>query len=300
MSINKTRQTLVSLAILFVVLATSSFVFDNNLAQADEKQIGLLWKIEKKGVEPSYLFGTIHLNDERVKNLAPPVDAAFKNSKSFTMEMIADTNGLAAMSKIMFLTGGQTLKKITGKKLYSEVEQALLKRNMTTENLDKLKPWVVIIMLSTPQSKKGLFLDMDLYMKATMARKPRHGLETMAEQLAPFNNMTIKSQVELLKDSLGTLNDFDRQLAEITDAYLERDLSRLLSISEEYENQAGKSYRQLMTQLIKDRNLRMRDRMKPRLLEGNAFIAVGALHLPGENGLIKLLEKQGHTVSSVY
>jgi uncharacterized protein YbaP (TraB family) len=284
------------------IIANTFFFNVNALAEvrANNRQLGLLWRIEKPGLAPSYLFGTIHLNDERVKNLAPPIKTAFRNSRSFTMEMIADTNGLAAMSKIMFLNGGLSLRKITGEALYQDTVRVLLKRGMTTENLDRIKPWVVIMMLSTPRSKTGLFLDMDLYMQATMLKIPRYGLETMAEQLAPFNNITIREQVALLKDSLASLEDFDKQLEEITSAYLQRDLTALLAISENYQGQAGKTYRALMNTLIKERNVRMRTRMQPRLLEGNAFIAVGALHLPGENGLIKLLEKQGYTLTSVY
>lgn len=281
------------------LLFVFTFAFSAN-ARTSEQQTGLLWKIEKPGQESSYLFGTIHLNDKRVKQLAPPVKNAFQNSRSFTMEMIADTNGLAAMSKTMFLNSGQTLKKITGDKLYQEIEETLLKRDMTTENLERLKPWVIIMMLSTPKTKSGLFLDMDLYMKATMARKPRYGLETMAEQLAPFNNMTMKDQVTLLKDSLTSLKDFDNQLEEITRAYLERNLTGLLIISNKYQGQSGETYQKLMDELITERNQRMAERMQPRLQEGNAFIAVGALHLPGKYGLIKLLEKQGFTLSPVY
>ena len=288
-------------AIIWFIFAVS--LFNSVVSFADEKtteQIGLLWKIDKPGAEPSYLFGTIHLNDERVKNLAPPVKSAFDNSRSFTMEMITDPSGLVVLSRLMFLDEGLSLKKITGEKLYQETIDVLLKKDMTTENLDRIKPWVIIMMLSTPKSKSGLFLDMDLYTKAVSARKPAYGLETMAEQLAPFDDMLLKDQVALLKDSLQASDQQDAQLEEITQAYLSRNLTKLLTIADSYQTQAGAAYDRLMAQLIKNRNLRMQQRMQARLREGNAFIAVGALHLPGENGLIKLLQKQGYSVTSVY
>ncbi len=278
-------------------------LFNSVVSFAEEKQteqIGLLWKINKPGAEPSYLFGTIHLNDERVKNLAPPVKSAFDNSRSFTMEMITDTSGLVVLSRMMFLAEGLSLKKITGEKLYRQTVEVLLKRGMTTENLDRIKPWVIIMMLSTPKSKSGLFLDMDLYAKAVSARKPAYGLETMAEQLAPFDDMPLKDQVALLKDSLQASDQQDAQLEEITQAYLSRNLTKLLTISDSYQTQAGAAYDRLMTQLINDRNLRMQRRMQKRITEGNAFIAVGALHLPGKDGLINLFQEQGYRVTSVY
>jgi len=301
MPVTRSISNLTLPAIIWFIFTV--ILFNSVVSFAEEnqtEQIGLLWKINKPGAEPSYLFGTIHLNDERVKNLAPPVKSAFDNSRSFTMEMITDTSGLVVLSRMMFLAEGLSLKKITGGKLYQQTVEVLLKRGMTTENLDRIKPWVIIMMLSTPKSKSGLFLDMDLYAKAVSARKPAYGLETMAEQLAPFDDMPLKDQVALLKDSLQASDQQDAQLEEITQAYLSRNLTKLLTISDSYQTQAGAAYDRLMTQLIKDRNLRMQRRMQKRLTEGNAFIAVGALHLPGKDGLINLFQEQGYRVTSVY
>jgi uncharacterized protein YbaP (TraB family) len=55
-----------------------------------------------------------------------------------------------------------------------------------------------------------------------------------------------------------------------------------------------------MGYIVDQRNLTMLERMKSRLKEGNAFIAVGALHLPGERGLLKLLEQEGFKVTAIY
>jgi hypothetical protein len=52
--------------------------------------------------------------------------------------------------------------------------------------------------------------------------------------------------------------------------------------------------------LLDARNERMAERMQPRLAEGGAFVAVGALHLPGEGGILKLLEGQGYQLTRLY
>lgn len=52
--------------------------------------------------------------------------------------------------------------------------------------------------------------------------------------------------------------------------------------------------------LVVDRNHRMAERMQPYLQQGKVFIAVGALHLPGEEGLLNLLEQQGYAVRRLY
>jgi uncharacterized protein YbaP (TraB family) len=57
--------------------------------------------------------------------------------------------------------------------------------------------------------------------------------------------------------------------------------------------------REFQRRLILDRNHRMAERMEPWLKQGGAFVAVGALHLPGEQGLISLLRQQGYSVRGV-
>ena len=65
--------------------------------------------------------------------------------------------------------------------------------------------------------------------------------------------------------------------------------------------QGDRRVAQLFTsQVVVNRNRRMLERMQPRLREGNAFIAVGALHLPGKDGLLTLLRNKGYRVSPVY
>ena len=51
--------------------------------------------------------------------------------------------------------------------------------------------------------------------------------------------------------------------------------------------------------LLISRNFGMRDNALAHLEQGNAFVAVGALHLPGKQGLVSLLREAGYTVTAV-
>jgi uncharacterized protein YbaP (TraB family) len=64
--------------------------------------------------------------------------------------------------------------------------------------------------------------------------------------------------------------------------------------------QEQKSAEAFLRRLIDDRNVQMVERMLPRLQRGSTFIAIGALHLPGEKGILQLLAEKGYTVSVVY
>ena len=121
------------------------------------------------------------------------------------------------------------------------------------------------------------------------------------EQLDVFEGLPLNDQVALLKDAVEQFTDIDALHAELLAAYLSRDLATLEALNE-VSMQTGdqRLARDFQQRLILDRNRRMAERMQEHLEAGGAFIAVGALHLPGEQGLLELLEQQGYSVRVVY
>ena len=270
------------------------------LARADNARHfskGLLWKIEPAQGPPSYLFGTIHSADPRVTQLAPAVRSAFDGAASFTMELVINANGVVSMAEAMFFTEGESLSAVLGQELYERTRQAVAATGLDTHELDRQKPWVVVMLLSTPRAQLGLPLDLQLQLQATLQGKAIHGLETMREQIAVFNEMSMADQVALLQDTLARHVELGRQFDKLIQAYLARDLARLMAIVDQPKRQRSDAFAALMERLLSRRNTVMLQRMRARLEEGNAFIAVGAAHLPG---LLGLLEDAGYRVSAVY
>lgn len=261
---------------------------------------GLLWKVESPGRQPSYVFGTMHSADPRVTQLPQVVRAAFDQSSSFTMEMLVNGAGIASMAEAMFFKGDQTLRRIIGQNLYTEAKQAMIEHGLPTRDLNKKKPWVVIMLLSTPRAEAGLALDLLLQLEATVQGKPTYGLETMEEQIAVFNDMSLEDQVALLKDTVYMRVEVKRQFERLLQAYRDRDLVALMSLVRGYPRQSSRAFETMLERLLTKRNVTMVERLRPRLEEGNAFIAVGAAHLPGESGLLSLLENVGYRVTAVY
>ncbi|MBI3547195.1 MAG: TraB/GumN family protein [Gammaproteobacteria bacterium] len=261
---------------------------------------GLLWKIETSNIKPSFLFGTIHTDDTRVIALPEPVAKALDNSNLFAMEALIDGDALVQMAEAMYFNDGKTLQQVIGKALYDEVLQILAKHGLPTAGVEKQKPWAVIMMLSMPPPKTGLFFDLVLENLATQQNKPITGLETISEQIAVFNELPLEEQTLLLQETLRSYKDFDQAIEELIQAYLARDLKRLGEITEKHEPGDDRLYQKIMDRLLVTRNTRMLTRMTSLLKQGNAFIAVGAAHLPGDTGLLNLLEKAGYRVTPVY
>jgi len=269
--------------------------------QAEEEK-GLLWEISGlSDIKPSYLFATIHVDHPEVVNLPEQFKSIFNKTDSFSGEVILDKKAKQEITKYMLFTNGEKLQSYLSAWEFHQCQQIMFKRGIPERALNRLKPWAIAIAMATPKSKSDMVLDKLLLFEADKQGKAVYGLETVSEQLSAFINMPITDQVEMLKESLKQNHLFNTIFKELISAYLVGDLSELLRLDKKYQSKSNqKLEKYLRKELLLNRNYRMLKRMQPRLKEGNAFIAVGALHLPGETGLIKLLRKQGYTVKPVY
>jgi uncharacterized protein YbaP (TraB family) len=148
-----------------------------------------------------------------------------------------------------------------------------------------------------------MVLDTALYEQAKQQGKSTCGLETAEEQVAVFESAPVEDQVILLRETVRQYAQLPKHFAQLLDRYLARDLAGLVILSEENiptDPAVQRVYQTLMKRLLDQRNTRMRDRMMAKLEEGSAFIAVGALHLPGENGLLQMLHTRGFSLEAIY
>jgi len=295
------RAPVVLLAVLFLLAAMPCAATDAGIDAGIDKGHGLLWEVSGEGAEHAYLFGTIHSEDSDVLQLAGPVQQAFEASQAVVLEMLLDVDAMMYSSTAMLMMDGRSLSSIVGQPLFSRISRAIQSRGIPEVVLDRMQPWAAAVTLSMPAPETGQVLDAMLYKNALQQGKQVYGLETVQEQLHVFESMSEADQIALLKDAVENFSDIDAMHAELLVAYKQRDLNGLMAISEASMQQGDQRLADEFRQhLIVDRNHRMAERMRKYLQQGKAFIAVGALHLPGEEGLLNLLEQQGYTVRRVY
>ncbi|TGO02737.1 hypothetical protein PN36_19935 [Candidatus Thiomargarita nelsonii] len=272
-------------------------------AKDSSSQKGLLWQIDKPGLTSSYLFGTIHSEDSRVTQLPPIVDSRFKQADSVSLELDMSLSNMTKVASAMFFVGEQSLDKLIDKALFDQIVKAMGEYYIPGMLVKRLKPWAVIATLSTPPTKTGEILDLQLYQKAQQLQIPTYGLETIKEQLAVFERFSLDEQLIMLKETVMQLDKMPAIFDKLHELYLQRDLTALMRFSIEYMHSSSDNQALVdafYKRIVDDRNVRMLDRMEKRLQEGNAFIAVGALHLPGDKGLLNLLQARGYQLSVVY
>ena len=271
------------------------------LANAGLYSKGLLWEITSENGKQSYLLGTMHSDDERITRLAEPVQDAFNDSDSFTGEVMMDMNTIMAMSQTMYFTDGRKLIDIIGEGRYRKCIPYLTHYGIPEFMASMMKPWAVATTISLPKPKTGRFLDLMLFQKARAQGKQVYGLETAEEQMTIFEDMSEQNQIKMLDEALDNYHLLPKMFQEFVDAYLNRDLKALQELNNVYMTDSDTDIAEHFEKnLLVKRNYLMVKRMTKRLEEGKAFIAVGALHLPGNKGILNLLVNRGYRVKVIY
>ncbi len=289
------RLSVVLLIFLFLI---PSAVTARDLSYFDK---GLLFKVEKEGRNSSFLFGTMHSEDARVIRLPRVVRQAFDDAEQFAMEVLMDEATLRESMAALMLEDGRELEDIVGPQLYRETVKAVTALGYPAEVCRRFKPWAVVTLLSIPAPSTGDYLDIVLYRKALEQEKRMIGLETVQEQLAPFDSLSYADQTLLLQATLESQHDLSSLYEVLLSAYVGGDLAALVELNKAHLDVGDPEMEQRLNKaVIDDRNRRMARRLQPVLEKGGAFVAVGALHLPGEEGVLNLLQRHGYSIERVH
>ena len=123
----------------------------------------------------------------------------------------------------------------------------------------------------------------------------------MTEQLDVFDSLSETDQITLLRETLASREQLPLFFEALIAAYLERDVDELHDLSERHLADTDPRLAAIFQEVVIDsRNHRMVERMAPLLAEGGWFIAIGALHLPGDQGVVGLLRQRDYGVTAIF
>lgn len=256
----------------------------------------LLWQITAPSKPRNYLFGTIHLAADKVGQPNSAVTTALLASKQFGMEMVLDLDTMLRIADAMHYHGHESLRAAAGESLFTETVRLLAAYGVDAEAANSLKPWAAYTTLSLPPGESSTPLDLVLLGTAQHAKKMIFGLETLAEQVGIFDTLAPTEQVALLTEAVCHHAQLQADTTLLIEQYRQQDLVGIYQTANKYDS---KIQQRLTQTLLHDRNQRMAERMEPHLREGGAFIAIGALHLPGADGVLALLVARGYQVRAL-
>lgn len=292
--------------------------YDAIVAEAKETPNGngAFWKIEKTGVEPSWLLGTMHISDPRVlqmpdgaKEALAKADTVIVESDEITDEKKAAASLLARPELTMYLDG-KSMTDLLSLQDVAKLESGLKERGIPLDAVVKMKPWILSSFVALPacefarKARGASFLDMKLAKDAVSEGKTLVGLETLLEQITAMSDLPLSFHVQSLIQMLELGDRMDDVMATMIDLYVEGEIGMIMpmmkNIDPEHDDLGKDGYAAFEQRLINDRNHVMANNAAPHLENGNVFMAVGALHLPGKVGVIELLRAKGFNLTAVH
>lgn len=306
MSIFKTLSTFLAITICWAYSFAPASAQKTEAPEEGKLAKSLLWKVTGKGIKPSYVFGTIHMIGESDFFWNKSMDKAFKKTKKLVMEM--DMSQQMAMAVQMMqlapMKGGETLKDLVTEdeykliKTYFTEEATSPQAKMTFGIAQNWQPMLLQSLLYMEMIDGPVKMyEMELTSKAKDADMSFGGLETVADQMAVFNTIPYKEQAKALIEMINNIKKGDggaNEFAKMVLHYKAQDVDGMLDAMQgdldEMENKSA---------LLDDRNIKWIPQIIETSKKQPTFYAVGAGHLGGENGVIRLLKKEGFKVTPV-
>jgi uncharacterized protein YbaP (TraB family) len=276
---------------------------------------GLLWRIEKPGLAPSYLFGTIHSTDESALAMARRAAQSINGAKIVATELggpidvIEKANITAATLAKALDRDHDTFEGAVAPEDREKIEKFIAGLGYPAAFAHHLKPWFLAILTGLPKceaERETLNLpEVDQFLAETARDLGVKviGLETPEEQLAAIANLRPQVAATLLSLAARDPALNDDLYATMLKLYRESRPAEIVAIADAL---GGLSADERTAQdefthaLLQDRNAIMAERSAPLLAAGGAFIAVGALHLSGKTGLVEQFRAQGYVVTKVW
>ena len=259
----------------------------------------LLWEIKGNGLKsPSYLFGTMHILCANDARLSSNLKAIIKDCKEIYFEIDMDNMAeLMGAMKFLRMNDGVKISDLLTTAEYERV-QDYFEKNKTMlpfSMMNRFKPYFVSSLIGekmmTCEKKNGME---ELIMRESKQYdKEIKGLETTEFQASIFDSIPYNKQAKDLLAYIDSIDSYKKITLEMIDVYREQDLDRM----DELMKKSDPGLETYMDLLLYDRNRRWVDQMPALMREGSMLFAVGAGHLPGDQGVIKLLQKKGYTVT---
>ncbi len=299
------KKAFVAITAIFLLLSCST-------GASNEKGNSLLWKISGNGLQKSsYLFGTHHLVPISFLDSIPGIKAAFEESEQTVGEL--DMSNMAEM-QMMIMGEGMMPPEVTYESLLSPEDAALLDSMLRAvvgiglEQLGQLKPAMLSNLISIslyqqyyPSVASAKNIDHYFQEEALKRSRPVMGLETPEDQIyVLLNSQSLERQSEMLICMVKYPELLKEQMDKMQTAYHAQDIQALRKLyEEETPDDPCPSTEEEKNMLNSDRNRKWLDQLPSIMEEKSSFIAVGCLHLPGDDGLIEGLRKQGYSVEAV-
>jgi uncharacterized protein YbaP (TraB family) len=270
-------------------------------ASVDSMENALLWKVSGNGLrKPSYIFGTMHLMCAEDARLSDTLQRIVRRSDHIYFEIdLDDMAQIAGLAGHIMMKDGTKLPDLLTEEEYAKIEDYFGQNpaGMPITMLQSLKPFFLNSIIAeqrmTCAVKGGMERAItDVAMKYS---KEIRGLESVQFQASVLDSIPYERQAKELVKYIDSLEKNTRLAEDLVEVYKRQDLKKI----EELTKQEDGGVADFLDLILYDRNADWAEKMSRIMGTDGVLFAIGAAHLPGERGVIKLLREKGFTVSSV-
>ena len=261
-------------------------------------QAQLLYKVEGKNLkEPSYVYGTIHIMPKKEFVISESIKAAFKSCNQLVMEIDLNTDlkTQIEIAQSSMLPEGKTIADITTKENSERIRKfcidSLNWKESKYNKMSRFRPFFLSSLIVNELIGKSKSYEIEFKKLAKKNKMHVTGLETIQFQMKLMNEVSDEEHIKMLLPSLTKDNsEFNKLLS----AYLKEDLDLLGTLMNNAELSP-----EFYSKLIVNRNQMWIPIISELIQNKSTFIAVGAAHLAGNEGVLNLLRRAGYSVTVV-
>ncbi len=292
------KKYFTSLTLIGLFIGLTSFFYKST--ETEPVPSSLLWKIEGNGIKnPSYLFGTMHIIEKDYFYFPASLEKLVKKSSVLVMEIAGIPDQMEVM-KYLLLKDETFFDYFTPEQkdtilVWAQDKLKMDEKTFTT-SFSKFKPFVVVQTATQMQFMgKTESYEMTLQKIAAEKKIEMEGLETIADQMKIFDDLTKEQQAEMVMAGIRDEEKSASQMKLMQQIYVRQNIDSLYNLI----HSDGGVLADEQNSFLDQRNKNWIPKIKNYASKGKAFIAVGAGHLGGENGVIRLLENEGYKVTPV-
>ncbi len=271
------------------------YLFEIKMDMKKEKNT-LLWKVTTANIAPSYLFGTMHVRDNRAFREIDFLKNRIAACQVFAAEYNLEDNDIERLQEATQLPEGCSLQSMMKPKHFEKLAKIVKKETAYDIALFNYKSPILLHNLLAEAylgKEQDEPLDAALFSFAQQQGLELTGLESFEGQMAVFDKLDLKEQIKSLKDLAMSQKKYHKNLKKTTDLYVQGNIYKLLK-------KVKKTAAGMRKVLLYDRNIKMAEEFDKIAKSKSLFAAVGAGHLAGKKGVLNLLKKRGLKVKPVF
>ena len=284
----------------WLLVSTSLFFFCSQWVLAET----FLWRVSK-GTNELYIGGTVHVLSASDYPLPAAYDVAFNNSSTVVFETDSEATetpafGQALLSRMMY-NDGRSLKDDLSRETYQQFEKFSIARGLPMAMFQQMRPTMAVLTLMVMELQRlGISetgVDAYYYQRAKEAKKTIEQLETPEEQLEFIVNLGKGREDDFVSYSLKDMQQLDTVMGELVSAWRKGDTAGMAALS---LIEMRRDFPKIYQQLLVSRNQNWLPRIEAMINNpGTELVLVGALHLVGDEGILRMLRDRGYRLEQL-